>query len=233
MTDHHTSKQFDTELESIRTKVLQLGGLVEQQIWRAVQGLASGETALLAEVVQKESQVNRLEMEVDEACGAVLACRQPAASDLRMIVTVMKVVPNLERIGDEAEKISRMASRIHEAEAAHTPRVELSHMASATTAMLRSVLDAFARLDAQAAAQVVRQDIRVDSEYQAVLRQLLSFMIEDPRTISRSIELMFIAKALERIGDHTKNIAEFVVYLVKGRDVRHLDVADLEREAAS
>lgn len=229
----HTSKQFDTELETIRTKVLQLGGLVEQQISRAVQGLTADDAALLNEVIEKEAQVNRLEVEIDEACGAVLARRQPAASDLRMIVTVMKVVPNLERIGDEAEKIARMAKMIHEAGRAHTPRVELGHMAAATTAMLRKVLDAFARLDAQAGAQVVRQDIPVDAEYQAVLRQLISFMIEDPRTISRSIELMFIAKALERIGDHTKNIAEFVVYLVKGRDVRHLDVADVEREAAS
>jgi phosphate transport system protein len=232
MTDH-TSKQFDSELEAIRTKVLQLGGLVEQQIWRAVEGLTGDDEARLNEVVQKEAQVNRLEVELDEACGAVLARRQPAASDLRMIVTVMKVAPNLERIGDEAEKIARMAKMIHEAGRMHTPRVELNHMATATTAMLRKVLDAFARLDAQSAAQVVRQDIPVDAEYQGVLRQLISFMIEDPRTISRSIELMFIAKALERIGDHTKNIAEFVVYLVKGRDVRHLDVDDVEREAAS
>jgi phosphate transport system protein len=228
----HTSKQFDSELESVRSSVLQMGGLVEEQINRAIEALGSGDMALIDTITATDKQVNRMEVELDEQCSHIIARRQPTAGDLRLIMTVVKMITDLERIGDEAEKIGRMARLIHEAERAHMPRVELAHMAGAAIAMLRKALDSFARLDPVTAAQVVRDDLELDDEYRAIVRQLISFMIEDPRTISRSIEIMFIVKALERIGDHAKNMCEYTVYMVKGRDVRHIAVDDLEREAS-
>lgn len=231
MTDH-TSKQFDSELESVRSTVLQMGGLVEEQIGKAVEALVTGDMNLIDSVVAGDKQVNRMEVDLDEQCSHIIARRQPAAGDLRLLMTVVKMITDLERIGDEAEKIARMARLIHEAERANMPRVELSHMAEAAIAMLRKALDSFARLDPISAAQVVRDDLELDDEYRAILRQLISFMIEDPRTISRSIELLFIVKALERIGDHAKNMCEYTVFMVKGRDVRHIAVDDLEREAS-
>ena len=228
----HTSKQFDTELESVRSSVLQMGGLVEEQIMRAVEALSSGDMNLIASVVEADHRVNRMEVELDERCSHIIARRQPTAGDLRMLMTVVKMITDLERIGDEAEKIARMARLIHEAELAHMPRIELAHMADAAIEMLRKALDSFARLDPVAAAQVVRDDLAVDDEYRAILRQLITFMMEDPRSISRSIEILFVVKALERIGDHAKNMCEYTVYMVKGRDVRHIGVDDLEREAA-
>jgi phosphate transport system protein len=228
----HTSKQFDSELESVRSSVLQMGGLVEEQINRAIEALGSGDMALIDTITATDKQVNRMEVDLDEQCSHIIARRQPTAGDLRLIMTVVKMITDLERIGDEAEKIGRMARLIHEAERAHMPRVELAHMAGAAIAMLRKALDSFARLDPVTAAQVVRDDLELDDEYRAIVRQLISFMIEDPRTISRSIEIMFIVKALERIGDHAKNMCEYTVYMVKGRDVRHIAVDDLEREAS-
>jgi len=228
----HTSKQFDTELELVRSSVLQMGGLVEEQIRRAMEALSSDDISVIDEVIANDKAVNRMEVELDEHCRQIIARRQPAAGDLRLLMTVAKMITDLERIGDEAEKIARMARRIHEADRANVPRVELTHMATIATSMLRQALDAFARLDPQSAAQVVRKDLAVDDEFRSVIRQLITFMIEDPRTISRSIEILFIAKALERIGDHSKNMSEHTVYMVKGRDVRHIGVGDLEREAA-
>jgi phosphate transport system protein len=228
----HTSKQFDTELESVRSSVLRMGGLVEEQIMRAVESLASGDMMLIESVVEGDKLVNRLEVELDERCSHIIARRQPTAGDLRMLMTVVKMITDLERIGDEAQKVARMARMIHEAERANMPRVELAHIADTAIEMLRKALDSFARLDPVAAAQVVRDDIALDDEYRAIVRQLITFMIEDPRTISRSIEILFIVKALERIGDHAKNMCEYTVYMVKGRDVRHIGVEDLEREAA-
>ncbi len=209
-----------------------MGGLVEEQINRAIEALGSGDMALIDTITATDKQVNRMEVELDEQCSHIIARRQPTAGDLRLIMTVVKMITDLERIGDEAEKIGRMARLIHEAERAHMPRVELAHMAGAAIAMLRKALDSFARLDPVTAAQVVRDDLELDDEYRAIVRQLISFMIEDPRTISRSIEIMFIVKALERIGDHAKNMCEYTVYMVKGRDVRHIAVDDLEREAS-
>ncbi|WP_420225959.1 phosphate signaling complex protein PhoU [Pigmentiphaga litoralis] len=229
----HTNKQYDAELEEVRSRFLQMGGLVESQITGAIDGLANGDLVALDAVVQRDAEVNRFEVELDEACSHILARRQPTAGDLRMIITVIKMITDMERAGDEAEKIARMAKLIHEAGRMNMPAVELWHMANSVVTMLRKALDAFARLDAQAAAQVVRQDKVVDAEWQGVIRQLVTYMIEDPRTISRSIELLFIAKALERIGDHAKNMCELVVYMVKGRDVRHTGVDNVEREAAA
>jgi phosphate transport system protein len=228
----HTSKQFDSELEAVRSSVLQMGGLVEEQINRAIEALGNGDLQMIEGIAVTGKQVNRMEVELDEQCSHIIARRQPTAGDLRLLVTVIKVITDLERIGDEAEKIARMARLIHEAERANMPRVELNHMADAAIAMLRKALDSFARLDPISAAQVVRDDLALDDEYSAIMRQLITFMIEDPRTISRSIETLFIVKALERIGDHAKNMCEYTVYMVKGRDVRHIGVEDLEREAA-
>jgi phosphate transport system protein len=226
----HTSKQFDAELESVRSRVLQMGGLVEEQIVRATEGLMSGDMALLDRVIADDHRVNGLEVELDEACSHVIARRQPAAGDLRLLMTVIKTITDLERIGDEAEKIARMAKLIHGAERQHMPRMDLTHVADRARAMLRQSLDAFARLDVSEAMRVVKQDRAVDDEFRAIMRQLITFMMEDPRTISRSLEILFIAKAIERIGDHAKNMCEYVVYMVKGRDVRHTAIEDVEKE---
>ena len=217
----HISKQFDAELEAVRSRVLQMGGLVEEQIVKAVDGLASGDLAALDRVIEDDHRVNAMEVGLDESCSQIIARRQPAASDLRLVMAIIKTITDLERIGDEAEKIARMAKLIHEAERAHLPRLELKHVASLALAMLRKALDAFARLDVESALQVVKQDRGVDDEFRSILRQLITFMMEDPRTISRCLETLFMAKAIERIGDHAKNMAEYVVYMVEGRDVRH------------
>jgi phosphate transport system protein len=229
----HTFKQFDIELESIRTKVLQMGGLVEQQVARAMAGLASGEIFEIDQVIANDNKVNLLEVDLDEACSHIIARRQPAANDLRTIMTVIKTITDLERVGDEAKKIAKMAKRIHEADSGVVPRVELRHAAEPAANMLHKALDAFARLDPHAAADVVREDADVDREFKSIMRQLITFMMEDPRTISSSIEILFIAKSIERIGDHAKNISEYVIYLVKGRDVRHTGVDEIVREAST
>ncbi len=218
----HISKQFDADLEDVRTRVLQMGGLVEDQIVKAIEGLATGDLALIEQVIANDHRVNALEVELDETCSSVIAKRQPAASDLRLLIAVIKTITDLERIGDEAEKIARMAKLVHTAGTVNMPRLELKHVSELALGMLRRALDTFARLDSKAAAQVVQQDRLVDDEFRSILRQLITFMMEDPRTITRSLEILFVAKALERIGDHSKNMAEYVVYMVEGRDVRHI-----------
>jgi phosphate transport system protein len=227
----HISKQFDAELEDVRTRVLQMGGMVEEQIRRAADTLVTGDMAEIAAVQENDHRVNAMEVDLDEACSHIIARRQPAAGDLRLLIAVIKTITDLERIGDEAEKIARMAKLIHDAERMHMPRIEIRHVASLALAMLRKSLDAFARLDVKAAQEVVRQDDAVDSEFRSILRQLITFMMEDPRTISRCLEVLFVAKALERIGDHSKNMAEYVVYMVEGRDVRHMRADAIARAA--
>lgn len=227
----HTSKQFDAELEAIRSKVLQMGGLVEQQVAKSIEALDSCDMALINSVIEGDAQVNRLEIEIDEASTHIIARRQPAATDLRVIHSVVKIITDLERIGDEAVKIARMAKAISQANRVHVPRVELKHMENVSMGMLRGALDSYARLDPVAAAQVVKEDDAVDDEFKAVLRQLITHMMEDPRTISRALDLVFVSKALERIGDHSKNMCEYVIYLVKGRDVRHLGPDRVAQEA--
>ncbi len=217
----HISKQFDAELEAVRSRVLQMGGLVEEQIIKAVDALASGDIAVLDGVIEDDHRVNAMEVGLDESCSHIIARRQPAASDLRLVMAIIKTITDLERIGDEAEKIARMAKLIHGAERGHLPRLELKHVAGLALSMLRMALDAFARLDVQAAREVVKQDRGVDDEFRSILRQLITFMMEDPRTITCCLEILFVAKAIERIGDHSKNMAEYVVYMVEGRDVRH------------
>jgi len=228
----HTLKQFDTELEEIRSQVLQMGGLVEQQIVRAIEALTNGNIGLARDVMDYDHRVNALEVAIDEECSTVIARRQPAAKDLRMIMTVVKTITDLERIGDEAAKIARMTLSLYSSDRPTVPRAaEIQHVADIAINMLRNALDAFARLDLAVAAKVVRQDEQVDSEFKSILRQLITFMMEDPRTISHALDILFIAKSIERIGDHSKNMSEYVVYLVKGKDVRHTSVETVEREA--
>ena len=228
----HTLKQFDTELEEIRSRVLQMGGLVEEQIVSALEALISGNITLARQVMENDHRVNALEVAIDEDCSTVIARRQPAAKDLRMVMTVAKTITDLERIGDEAAKIARMTRAIYESDRPTVPRTsEIQHVADIALGMLRTSRDAFARLDLTVAATVVRQDEQVDKAFVSILRQLITFMMEDPRTISHAIEILFIAKAIERIGDHAKNMSEYVVYLVKGKDVRHTSVETFEREA--
>ncbi|MDD2722105.1 MAG: phosphate signaling complex protein PhoU [Gallionella sp.] len=227
----HTSKQFDVELEAIRAQVLQMGGLVESQIKSAVLSLVNGDVPMMTRVIEEDHRVNAMEVKIDEACSQVIARRQPTASDLRLVMMVVKTITDLERIGDEAEKIARMAKMLSQKQGLAIPRYhEIKRASEIAVDMLRKSLDAFARLDVHMAAEVVRQDAQVDDEFRAIMRYLITFMMEDPRTISTSLEILFVAKAIERIGDHAKNIAEYVIYMVKGRDVRHVTVDEIERE---
>jgi phosphate transport system protein len=230
--NEHIAKQFDADLENIRSRVLQMGGLVEQQIVHAFEALDNGDLALAERVIATDHDVNRHEVELDEACAHLIARRQPAASDLRMIMAVIKTITDLERVGDEAKKVAKRARTLHSGDMPFVPRVELRHVSTAAVGMLRKALDAFARTDPTVSALIARQDKEVDAEFKSIMRQLITFMMEDPRMISSSLEVLFIAKAIERIGDHAKNISEYVVYMVKGRDVRHIGLEAIEREAA-
>ena len=222
MIQDHASKQYDLDLGSIRSRVLAMGGLVESQIRRAIDALSTGNLALSDEVIQVDHRVNAMEVSIDGDCSQLIVRRQPAAGDLRMIFAITKTVTDLERIGDEAQKIARMAKNIHERGATQAPPlVEVRHAAEAAISMLRRTLDAFARLDCNTAAEVIRDDAGIDTEFRSILRQLITYMMEDPRTISTALDVVWIAKAIERIGDHAKNMAEYVIYIVKGTDVRH------------
>jgi phosphate transport system protein len=232
MATEHLSKQYDADLETLRSGVLQMGGLVEAQIRSAIDAFSTGNVDLVDQVVATEVRVNECEVSIDNDCSHIIVKRQPAAGDLRLIMAISKTVTDLERVGDEAEKIARMSKQIHE-----HGRMDLHHFANVRHAadiavsMLRQALDAFARLDAAEAASVIREDVAIDTEFRSILRQLITFMMEDPRTISTALEIVWIAKAIERIGDHAKNIAEDVIYIVKGTDVRHTNFEQVEREA--
>ncbi len=230
----HTSRQYDQDLETVRSRMMQMGGLVESQIRAAVAGYLDGDIARVEQVIAADSKVNDLELAIDDDLGHIIVRRQPAASDLRLILAMSKTVVDLERIGDEAAKIARMAREIHSGSPVVVHGAKLAtihHVSDIAIGMLRKSLDAFARLDAAAAVEVCGEDAAIDEEFRAVLRQLITFMMEDPRTISTSLNIVWVAKAFERIGDHSKNIAEYVIYIVKGRDVRHIPLADLQREA--
>ncbi len=234
MSSEHITKQFDVELETVRAKVLKMGGLVEEQIEHAVESLHKGDLALADHVISEDHRVNGLEVGIDEDCTRIIARRQPTASDLRLVLAIIKTITDLERIGDEAEKIARMAKMIHDTDRLQTTRsVDLRHCAQLAKDMVGLSLDAFARLDANSAMQVLRDDQNVDESFRGILRQLITFMMEDPRTISNSIEMLFAAKAIERIGDHAKNMAEYVIFLVKGKDVRHISIEQVEQEVIS
>lgn len=233
MQSEHTFKQYDAELEAVRAKVLEMGGLVEQQIVSALESLVSSDSKLAESVILNDHRVNGLEVQIDEDCSHIIARRQPAAGDLRMIMMVVKTITDLERIGDEATKIARVTQKISESDRMFSPRyAEIKTMVALVRDMLRTSLDAFARLDMSKTVEVALKDEEVDEQFHVAMRQLITFMLEDPRTISMSLEVLFVAKAIERIGDHAKNIAEYVVYMVKGKDVRHTTVEEMERETS-
>ena len=225
----HISSQFNAELEDIRQRVLAMGGLVEQQITDATQAFIDLDGGLADEVIRNDHKVNQFEVFIDEECNRILARRQPTASDLRLVVAVIKTITDLERIGDEAEKVARMASDLAVLERTGA-LVDVSHLVRSVSAMVHDALDAFARMDADAALVVARADANVDREYEALMRQCITFMMEDPRTIRRVMDIIWSVRSLERIGDHAKNIAEYVIYFVKGKDVRHVSIEDMERE---
>ncbi|MEN9886540.1 MAG: hypothetical protein RL758_1118 [Pseudomonadota bacterium] len=227
--DKHLSSQFDAELNSISSRTLELGGLVESQIRQAIYALAHFSQETANQVIEAETRVNALEVEIDHELSTIIARRQPTARDLRLLIAISKTTANLERAGDEAEKIARMVKAIMKDGAARTlPASELQMEADLAIALLRKTLDAFARLDVNAALSIMKEDNLIDSEFDGFVRKLITYMMEDPRTISASLDLLFVAKAIERIGDHAKNIAECIIYVVKGMDIRHTKMADIE-----
>ncbi|MEI6459798.1 MAG: phosphate signaling complex protein PhoU [Pseudomonadota bacterium] len=225
----HISRRFNEDLEKLRTHVLQMGGLVEKQMSDAVIALVDANGALADEVTRNDYKVNALEVAIDEECSRILATRSPAASDLRLIVAIIKTITDLERIGDEAEKVGFIAARLAVMERPTDRYREIKNMGRLVHQMLHAALDAFARLDADAALKIVQDDRVVDDEYEAIQRQVITFMMEDPRTITRSLEVLWVSRALERIGDHAKNICEYVVYMVHGKDIRHTSLEEVSR----
>jgi len=229
MSDRHLSTQFDAELSGISTRVLEMGGMVESQVARAVHALVTFSSDVASEVLATEERVNQTEIEIDLDLSTIIARRQPTARDLRLLIAISKTTANLERAGDEAAKIARMVKRIIGSGGARTlPSSELSIACDLASALLRKALDGFARLDVNVALAILKEDDAIDKEFDGFVRKLITYMMEDPRTISPSLDLLFLAKALERIGDHAKNIAEFIIYVVKGADVRHASMEEIE-----
>ena len=227
---HHISRRFNEDLERVRNKVLTMGGMVEQQLANAVTALIEGDSNLGVSVGRDDFKVNGMEVSIDEECSRILATRAPAAGDLRLIVAIIKTITDLERIGDEGEKIGYIASRLATMERPADKYREIKHLGRIVSEMVHQALDAFARMDAEAALRVARQDRMVDEEYESIQRQCITFMMEDPRSIRRALDVMWIVRALERIGDHAKNICEYVIYMVHGKDVRHTKLEDIERD---
>jgi len=230
MNDKHLSTQFDAELSGISNRVLEMGGLVESQVARSVYALTqfSGESA--SQVLTAEERVNTMEIEIDRDLSAIIARRQPTARDLRLLIAISRTIANLERVGDEAARIARTVQRLLNTGVSsrmRLPVADLSFEADLAIAQLRKALDAFARLDTAQALEVLRADDQIDREFDGLMRKLITYMMEDPRTISASIDLVFVAKAIERVGDHAKNLAEAIIYVVKGTDVRHTSVEDI------
>jgi len=228
---HHISQQFNEDLEEIRSHVLAMGGLVEEQIHKATQALVEGDVELAEAVIKNDTKVNKAEVGIDEECANIIARRQPTASDLRLVVAVIKTITDLERIGDQAERVARMGIRLAEQSDSKINYMEIRHMGERVERMVHDALDAFARMDVDAAVNVAKEDQFVDIEYDGIMRQSLTFMMEDPKTITQMLDIMWTVRALERIGDHAQNIGEYVIYLVKGKDVRHTSIEKMEKEA--
>ena len=229
MPEKHLSTQFDSELNSVSSRVMELGGLVESQIRQAIYALSQFSMEAVEQVASIEQRVNAMEVEIDHELSSIIARRQPTARDLRLLIAFSKATANLERMGDEAHKMARMVKSIIESGAARSlPSSDLRMAADLASGLLRKALDAFARLDTKAALDILKEDDLIDKEFDGFVRKLVTYMMEDPRTISASLDLLFLAKAIERIGDHSKNVAELIIYLVKGKDVRHAAMDDIE-----
>ncbi|MDD5323981.1 MAG: phosphate signaling complex protein PhoU [Polaromonas sp.] len=229
MSENHLSSQFDSELNDVSSRVMEMGGLVESQLRLAIYALSQFSTESASQVIDTEMRVNTMEIDIDRELSSIIARRQPTARDLRLLIAISKTTANLERAGDEADKIARMVKSIIESgEARALPSSELRIAGELASGLLRKALDAFARLDTAAAVSILKEDNQIDQEFDGFVRKLITYMMEDPRTISASLDLLFVAKAIERVGDHAKNIAEFIIYIVKGADVRHSPMAQVE-----
>jgi phosphate transport system protein len=227
---HHTSRRFNEDLERVRTKVMAMGGFVEEQLSHALTALVQGDSALGKSVASQDYKVNGMEVSLDEECSRILATRAPAAGDLRMVVATIKTITDLERIGDECERIGNIAARLANTERPEDRYREVKHLGRTVQLMVHSMLDAWARLDATLALETARNDRIVDEEYESIQRQCITFMMEDPRTIRRALEVMWVVRSLERIGDHAKNICEYIIYMVHGKDIRHTSLESVEQE---
>jgi phosphate transport system protein len=219
--ENHIMTQFDEELEEIRTQLMEMGGKVEQQLKNAIQAVIKADSSLAEEVIREERLVDEMEVDIDEACILIIARRQPAASDLRFVMMVTKAINDLERIGDEARKIANHAVILSEQDGLSQGYKEVRHLGDSVSGMLANALDAFARFDVEAAMNTLEEDAQVDLDYKSALRELVTYMMEDPRSISRAINILWVVRSLERIGDHAKNLCEQIVYVVKGKDIRH------------
>lgn len=229
MSDKHLSSQFDAELNSISTHVLEMGGLVESQLHQAIYALGNMSLETAAQVLENEARINQMEVAIDHEIISTIGRRQPTARDLRFLMAISRTTQNLERAGDEVARIARMVKSIIEnGTPRNLPISELRLAADLATALLRRSLDSFARLDTQMAVSIIKADDDIDREYNGFLRKLITYMMEDARTISPSLDLLFLAKSIERVGDHAKNIAEQIIFIVKGEDVRHSPVAKVE-----
>ena len=227
---HHISSRYNTDLERLRSSVLEMGGLVERQLTQAIGGITEPDARVMVRVAQEELRVNQLERSIDEDCSRILATRGPTASDLRLIITILKTITDLERIGDEGEKVAAIAARLALRERPNNRYRELRNLGEVVIDMVHDTLDAFARFDTKLALEVLRRDRTVDEEYEAIHRQNITFMMEDPRSIRRALDVMWVVRSLERIGDHAKNICEYLIYLVLGKDVRHTKIEEIEKE---
>jgi phosphate transport system protein len=227
---HHISSRYNTDLERVRSSVLEMGGLVERQLTQAIGGITEPDARVMVRVAQEELRINQLERSIDEDCSRILATRGPTASDLRLIITILKTITDLERIGDEGEKVAAIAARLALRERPNNRYRELRNLGEVVIDMVHDTLDAFARFDTKLALQVLRRDRTVDEEYEAIHRQNITFMMEDPRSIRRALDVMWVVRSLERIGDHAKNICEYLIYLVLGKDVRHTKIEEIEKE---
>ena len=219
--ENHIMTQFDEELEEIRTQLMEMGGKVEQQLKNSIQAVIKADSSLAEEVIREERLVDEMEVDIDEACILIIARRQPAASDLRFVMMVTKAINDLERIGDEARKIANHAVILSEQDGLSQGYKEVRHLSDSVSGMLANALDAFARFDVDAAMKTLEEDAQVDLDYKSALRELVTYMMEDPRSISRAINILWVVRSLERIGDHAKNLCEQIVYVVKGKDIRH------------
>jgi len=229
MQDKHLSTQFDSEINEVCSRVMEMGGLVESQIRQSVYSLSQLSTEVTDQVAEAEDKVNAMEIEIDRELTSIIARRQPTAKDLRLLMAISKITANLERVGDEAQKIAKMVKSIIQGGAPRKlPSSELRLATEMASSQLRKALDGFARLDTQSAVLILKEDDLIDQEFDGFVRKLITYMMEDPRTISASLDLLFIAKAIERIGDHAKNIAECIIYIVKGADIRHTSIAEIE-----